>query len=396
MSRRQTHARAGFVGTAATLIGIAVAGHQNPSLPVLAGATQLYHFAAGMGLALACGWVGARLPDWIEPAHTPHHRGSWHSKALGGALLVLSGLLVGGFILGQSRSVFFLVRIAALFLAGGYLTHLGLDVLSDYGLPRLRNPSRLGRGLGLSSAAAKPIVWIGFGVLVVGTVRAFWVFLARLSVHERIWQPLLLGIGVGAALDHFLLRRWAKGLHTFVHEAAHAVAALLLGHKITRFVSTRSEGGVVQHQGRFGGEIANTIITLAPYFWPTFAVIAVLARPLIAPEWFPAYDVLVGATIGFHSVTSARDLNRNSHGNPIRRGSMSKPTQTDIAKCGGLLVSSAYIAIAILITYSLLIAVIVSGYVGLVQWGEVVAYEVWFAVSVLVEWLTRKFHVLVS
>jgi hypothetical protein len=387
MSRRRTHARAGFVGTAATLVGIAIAGHQDPSLPVLAGATQLYHFAAGMGLALACGWAGARLPDWIEPARTPHHRGFWHSKALGGALLVLSGLLAGGVILGQSRPVIFLVRIAALFLAVGYITHLGLDVLSQYGLPRLRNPSRAVRGIGLSSAAAKPIVWIGLGVLTVGTVRAFWVFMARLYVHERIWQPLLFGIGIGAALDHFLLRRWAKGLHTFVHETAHAVAALLLGRRITRFVSTRSEGGVVHHQGRFGGEIANTIIALAPYFWPTFAVIAVLARPLIASEWFPAYDVLIGATIGFHSVTSARDLNRNSHGDTVRRGSVIEPTQTDIAKCGGLLVSSVYIAIAALTTYSLLVAVIMSGYTGLNHWVEVVVRGTWTAVCILGDWV---------
>jgi len=340
-----------------------------------------------MGLALACGWVGARLPDWIEPARTPHHRGFWHSKALGGALLLLSGLLAGGVVLGRSHPVIFLVRIAALFLGVGYLTHLGLDVLSDYGLPRLRTPSRAVQGLGLSSAAVKPIVWIGLSVLAVGTVRALWVFLARLSAHERIWQPLLLGIGVGAALDHFLLRRWAKGLHTFVHEAAHAVAALLLGHKITRFVSTRSEGGVVQHQGRFGGQVANTIIALAPYFWPTFAVIAVLARPLIASEWFPAYDVLIGVTIGFHSVTSARDLNRNSHGDPVRRGSVIEPIQTDIAKCGGLLVSSVYIAIAALTTYSLLVAVIMSGYTGLSHWVEVVARGTWTAVCILGDWV---------
>ena len=100
-------------------------------------------------------------------------------------------------------------------------------------------------------------------------------------------------------------------------------------------------------------------------------MIAVLLRPLIAAEWFPEYDVLIGATAGFHLTTSLRDLRKNNHGNLVDTTWVDQPTQTDIAKSGGLLVSSAYIATGTLVTYSLLIAVIVGRYAGLVQWVEV-------------------------
>lgn len=392
MSNRQTHVRVGVAGTAAVLLGIVALGLKDPSLTVLAGASRTYHLAVGIGLALACGWVGARLPDWIESARTPHHRGFWHSKTLAGILLVLSGLLVGGILLDQAHPEIFLLRTAALFVAVGYLSHLGLDLLTSYGLPRLRNPARAARRLGLLTPAVKVLGTVALAVLAVGVARALWVYLGKLAALEQVWQPLLLGFGIGAALDHFVLRRRAEGLHTFVHEAAHAIAALLLGHKVNRFVATRGEGGVVQHQGGFGGTVADRIIALAPYFWPTFAVVAVLIRPLIAAEWFPAYDVLIGATAGFHLTTSLRDLRRNSHGDPVDTTWVSQPTQTDIAKSGGLFVSSAYIATGMLVTYSLLIVVILSGYAGLVQWVEMAGRGAWLAAAALGEHVVDVFR----
>ena len=394
MSNRRAHAQAGLAGAAVSVIGIAIAASQVPSLPVLAGALRPRHLVVGTGFALACGWVGARLPDWIEPPRSPRHRGFWHSKTLAGMLLVLSGLLAGGFLLDQARPEVFIFRTAALFLSVGYLTHLGLDLLTSYGLPRLQSPTRAARRLDVPTSAVTVLGTAGLGILAVGITRALWVYLGNLAALGWVWRPLLLGVSLGAALDHFVLHGRAKGLHTFVHEAAHAIAALLLGHKVNRFVSTRSEGGVVQHQGGFGGTVADRIIALAPYFWPTFAVIAVLLRPLIAVEWFPGYDVLIGATAGFHLTTSLRDLRKNSHGNLVDTPWGNQSTQTDIAKSGGLLVSSVCIATGTLVTYSLLIAVIVGGYAGLVQWVEVTGRGAWLAAAALGEHVADVVRVL--
>jgi membrane-bound metal-dependent hydrolase YbcI (DUF457 family) len=87
-------------------------------------------------MALACGYVGARLPDWIEPARTPHHRGFWHSKALGAGLVLVACLLAQGSVWGEATPQAFFLRVGGLFLAAGYLSHLSLDLLSSRGLPR--------------------------------------------------------------------------------------------------------------------------------------------------------------------------------------------------------------------------------------------------------------------
>ena len=136
MSRRATHVRAGLATTVAGIAGIAAAAHQGAALLLLDGATRASHVLAGVGMALACGYVGARLPDWIEPARTPHHRGFWHSKALGGALMLLACLLAQGSVWEEATPRAFLLRASSLFLVVGYLSHLVLDLFSKQGLPR--------------------------------------------------------------------------------------------------------------------------------------------------------------------------------------------------------------------------------------------------------------------
>ena len=243
MSKRQTHVRVGLAGTTMILLGIVALGLKDSSLPVLAGASQALHLAVGIGIALACGWVGARLPDWIEPARSPHHRGFWHSKTLATALLVVSTLIITGHFLDGARPAVFFVRIAALFMTVGYLTHLALDLLSTHGLPRFRKAGSRAEGQGFTSYLVKLFAGIGLSILAFGVVRTFWVFGEELVAREMVLKPLLLRTGVGATVGHFVLRRRMSGPHTFVHEAAHAVVALLAGHKVVRFVSTRSAEG---------------------------------------------------------------------------------------------------------------------------------------------------------
>ena len=98
-----------------------------------------------------------------------------------------------------------------------------------------------------------------------------------------------MGITLGAMVTHFILLR-IDGLDTFEHELAHALVALLFLRQITRFVSTRSSGGYVQHSGGFGGELGNHMIGLAPYYLPTFTIASVLFRPIVPMSWFPIFD----------------------------------------------------------------------------------------------------------
>ena len=102
MSRRRTHVRAGVLAAAAGLVCIGLAARWNASIPVLAGAIRTYHLFAGDVVALGAKWCGARIPDLIEPAHSPRHRGFWHSKLVAGVLFIGAVLLAGGYALGGS------------------------------------------------------------------------------------------------------------------------------------------------------------------------------------------------------------------------------------------------------------------------------------------------------
>lgn len=135
MSRRRTHVRAGVLAAAAGLVCIGLAARWNPSIPVLAGAIRTYHLFVGGVVALGAEWCGARIPDLIEPAHSPRHRGFWHSKLVAGALFMGAVLLAGVYALGGSTPMAFFLRTAFLFLIVGYASHLVLDHFSSWGPP---------------------------------------------------------------------------------------------------------------------------------------------------------------------------------------------------------------------------------------------------------------------
>ena len=127
-------------------LGALYALHMSPSQPEAHRLLEV--IGGGFG-----GCVGGRLPDVLEPATTPNHRGRAHSCAAAGTLLKLSNSKLRAWQqkcrdwadefdrkrstapLGSVESV--LLQVAALacrlfagFLAGvlgGYVTHLALD-----------------------------------------------------------------------------------------------------------------------------------------------------------------------------------------------------------------------------------------------------------------------------
>ena len=116
------------------------------------------------------------------------------------------------------------------------------------------------------------------------------------------WEPLVpywfVGGFLGYLVVHFLFR---KPILAYVvgHELTHALFALLFGGSVRSFKASERGGQVEITKSNF-------IITLAPYFFPLYTVLALIAvriaRAADAPSWEPWLVLLAGATFAFHIV----------------------------------------------------------------------------------------------
>jgi hypothetical protein len=117
-----------------------------------------------------------------------------------------------------------------------------------------------------------------------------------------LWEPLVpywfTGGFLGYLVVHFLFR---KPILAYVvgHELTHALFAVLFGGSVRSFKASE-RGGQVQITK------SNFIITLAPYFFPLYTVLALvafwLARLAHAPALEPWFVLLAGAAFAFHIV----------------------------------------------------------------------------------------------
>lgn len=164
---------------------------------------------------------------------------------------------------------------------------------------------------------------------------AFWNGLRLITGSQELLILLLIGIGIGALLYFVLIRKWTYFL-TFEHELTHAIMSLLFLRKVTRFRVTRYEGGVVYHSGGFGGDFGNIMITLAPYYFPTFTVVALLFQPLIPPKFISIYIVFVGFTLIFHHLSTVLEIRDNWHSHTFAEAGSGKQVNSDIGRSGFL------------------------------------------------------------
>ncbi len=106
--------------------------------------------------------------------------------------------------------------------------------------------------------------------------------LIRLIGHV-LSQPLgAVPLALGIAGFLFVWRRWlnqsalGRWLIAFEHELTHAIFAWCTGHRITAIHASADSGGEVRFVGR-----GNWLITLAPYFFPTAAIVLLLLAYLM-------------------------------------------------------------------------------------------------------------------
>lgn len=146
--------------------------------------------------------------------------------------------------------------------------------------------------------------------LIPGSAVFAWNGILLISSSDALWMPLAIGI-LGGFFLTLLIIRYAHIICVFDHELAHALMALLFFRRIRRFIVTAHNGGYVLYSGGFGGEFGNKMITIAPYFLPTFTIIAVLFIPLVPQQYKTYYYIFIGFTVIYHLLSTISEIRRN-------------------------------------------------------------------------------------
>ena len=128
--------------------------------------------------------------------------------------------------------------------------------------------------------------------------------------HQNFYKHLFIGMGSYLFLWIFIFNNIrGNWFLTIEHELTHTIFALLTFHKIIDFKASNSGGGYMQFSGVGRG---NWLITIAPYFFPTFSMIVILFIYISQPQY---HYILVGI-LGYstiyhiHSTWSETSLNQ--------------------------------------------------------------------------------------
>ncbi len=152
----------------------------------------------------------------------------------------------------------------------------------------------LNRGINL----LKYPIAIVFALLTFELFHVLYEILEIIYHHQRFYQSLFHGVGAYFVLWIVVFKNSnGKWFLTIEHELTHTLFALLTFHKIVDFKATDSFGGHMQFSGVGGG---NWLITIAPYFFPTFSMIIIGFIYLAQSQYYPILITLLGYSIVYH------------------------------------------------------------------------------------------------
>ena len=124
--------------------------------------------------------------------------------------------------------------------------------------------------------------------------------------------PFGVGVGLYALVWALFIRKRGRGVWgTFEHELTHAVFCVLLFKKVRSFHADsdpdhRGFLGYVAHEEASG--FRGVLITLAPYFFPTFTAFLLLIRLLVADEFLRYFDLVLGASFSYHLISNWQEF----------------------------------------------------------------------------------------
>ena len=114
----------------------------------------------------------------------------------------------------------------------------------------------------------------------------------------EFYNDFFIGMGI-YIFSWLLIFRNISGKWFFVieHELTHTIFALLTFHTIHDFRATKIGVGYVGYSGAGNG---NWLISIAPYFFPTFSIIVIAFLYLAQAQYYPFLMMLLGYTFLYH------------------------------------------------------------------------------------------------
>jgi hypothetical protein len=131
---------------------------------------------------------------------------------------------------------------------------------------------------------------------------AAWIEVYKNSSFTESSRLFFYGFGGGFVLWIFL-GRFLRFFQNFEHELTHLLVGLIFFKRPRAIFASENEGGLVS---LYGG---NFIITLAPYFLPTFSLL-ILPFFLLFQVTFHGYlYVILGFLTGYHVISTCEEFN---------------------------------------------------------------------------------------
>ncbi len=154
------------------------------------------------------------------------------------------------------------------------------------------------------------------------------------------FKAAFIGFMVGALL-WLILSKKLSFFGTFEHELTHLIFSILMFQRPRSFYASERKGHVSCDSGNF-------LDGLAPYFFPTFSYVLLGVYPLLRSSAQMVFYPLLGFFTGFHLVSNIMEF---------------EPHQSDIRK-GGVIFSVLFCAFAGAVTFGFILAFVISGYKG--------------------------------
>lgn len=143
---------------------------------------------------------------------------------------------------------------------------------------------------------AKTIIAVLLLPICLGAASALWMVIQKSGNADTTWVPLFAGAACWAVI--FFLLPKPMSIYVFGHELTHALWTWIFWGRVKRMRVTSTGGHVIISKSNF-------LIGLAPYFFPLYAVLVILAFLLGRLIWdgkslLPWFHLFLGAAYAFH------------------------------------------------------------------------------------------------